>query len=196
MDKNIPSSPQTGSSELPSTSPAKKTVKWGRFIAWSVVILLLVIVGLRLIQVQRGPLEIGKPAPLFRLTTYENKEIDLEKLKGKVVVINFWASWCEPCEQEAADLETAWRYYQPRGDVAFIGVNWSDADKNALEYLKKYDITFPNGPDLGTRISQKYRITGVPETYILDQEGNLASFKFSPFQSVQEIQSLIDPLLE
>lgn len=176
--------------------PAKKRMKWGRVIVWISVIILLVIVGLRLIQVQQGPLQIGKPAPTFQLPSYGNEEIDLEKLKGKVVLINFWASWCVPCEQEAADLEAAWKLYQPGGQVAFVGVNWSDADKNALEYLDKYEITYPNGPDLGTRISQKYRITGVPETFILDREGNLVSFKFSPFLSVQEIQSLIDPLLE
>ncbi len=160
------------------------------------MIILLVIVGLQLIRVQQGPLQKGKPAPTFNLTTYDNQEIDLNALKGKVVLVNFWASWCEPCKQEAADLETAWKLYQPGGNVAFVGVNWSDTDKNGLEYLDDYAITYPNGPDLGTRISQKYRITGVPETFILDREGNLVEFKFSPFLSVEEIRSVIDPLLE
>ncbi len=196
MDQKSSNPSPMDSPDSPPPLPTKKRTKWGRVIVWVSVILLLVIVGLRLIQVQQGPLQIGKPAPTFQLPSYGNEEIDLEKLKGKVVLINFWASWCVPCEQEAADLETAWKLYQPGGEVAFVGVNWSDADKNALEYLDKFEITYPNGPDLGTRISQKYRITGVPETFILDREGNLVSFKFSPFLSVQEIQSLIDPLLE
>lgn len=191
---------QTQSSSSPSIppSPSSRTnrPRWGRILAWVGVIILLVIVGLQLIRVQQGPLQKGKPAPTFSLTTYDNQEIDLNALKGKVVLVNFWASWCEPCKQEAADLETAWKLYQPGGNVAFVGVNWSDTDKNGLEYLDDYAITYPNGPDLGTRISQKYRITGVPETFILDREGNLVEFKFSPFLSVEEIRSVIDPLLE
>jgi len=61
--------------------------------------------------------------------------------------------------------------------------------------LEKFDITYPNGPDLGTRISQSYRTTGVPETYIIDQQGILRYVKLSPFLSLQEIQNAIDPLL-
>ncbi len=119
----------------------------------------------------------------------------MSSLTGKVVLINFWASWCKPCEQEAADLETAWLQNKDSGDVVFLGIAWTDSDKNAMEYIQKFSISYPNGPDLGTRISQKYRITGVPETFVVDQDGNLAYFKFSPFISVQEIQSVLDDLL-
>ena len=190
---NSKSLPEPGQ-ELNSPS-VKKGIRWGRLLAWAVVIILLVVVGLRLFQVQQGPLAIGEPAPNLILTTFEGEEISLDSLKGKVVVLNFWASWCKPCEQEAADLEAAWRSNQSRGDVVFLGIDWTDTEKNGLAYLKKFDITYPNGPDLGTRISQKYRITGVPETYIIDKEGNLAYFKLSPFNSLMEIIQVIDPLL-
>jgi len=120
----------------------------------------------------------------------------LSEQSGKVVVLNFWASWCNPCEREAVDLEAAWRYYQPGGDVVFLGVDWTDTEKKAEQYLTKFGITYPNGPDLGTRISQAYRTTGVPETYIIDRDGVLAYVKFSPFLSIDEIKSAIDPLLE
>jgi len=135
-------------------------------------------------------------APDFSLTTFDGQEIRLSELKGKVVVLNFWASWCKPCEREAVDLETAWRYYQPSGDVVFLGVDWTDTEKKAEGYLAKFGITYPNGPDLGTRISQAYRTTGVPETYIIDRDGVLAYVKFSPFLSIDEIKSAIDPLME
>ena len=116
--------------------------------------------------------------------------------KGKIVLLNFWASWCKPCEQEAADLETAWQHYAPRGDVLFLGIAWTDTEPNSLEYLERFNITYPNGPDLGTKISQLFRTTGVPETYIINKDGKLAYIKISPFMSTTEIYSIIDSLLE
>jgi cytochrome c biogenesis protein CcmG, thiol:disulfide interchange protein DsbE len=175
---------------------AKSRPKWGRLAIWTGLILLLVIVGLMLAKRQQGPIKVGSPVPDFSLTDFEGKSYKLSDLKGKVVLVNFWASWCKPCEQEAADLEQAWRHYQPNSDVLFLGVDWTDTEPNAKAYLAKFDITYPNGPDLGTRISQSYRTTGVPETYIIDQDGNLAYVKLSPFQSLAEIQSAIDRLLE
>ncbi len=76
-----------------------------------------------------------------------------------------------------------------------MGVDWTDTEAKANQYLEKFDITYPNGPDLGTRISQAYRTTGVPETYIIDQNGTLAYVKFSPFMSLNEITNAINPLL-
>ena len=165
-------------------------------LVWVALVGLLVIVGIQLFRRQQGPIKIGSPAPDFTLTTFDGQTYTLSELRGNVVLVNFWASWCKPCEQEAADLETAWRYYQPGGQVQFLGIDWTDTEPKAMAYLEKFGITYPNGPDLGTRISQAYRTTGVPETYIVDQEGNLAYIKLSPFLSLEEIQAVIDPLLE
>jgi cytochrome c biogenesis protein CcmG, thiol:disulfide interchange protein DsbE len=168
---------------------------WGRIFAWGGLIALLAIVAVGLLQTQQGPVGIGQRAPDFTLTTFEGEEINLSSLKGKVVMINFWASWCKPCEGEAPDLENAWRYYQPGGEVVFLGVDYVDTETAALAYLKKFDVTYPNGPDLGTRISQAYRTTGVPETYIIDKSGILRYVKLSPI-SLSELRGAIDPLLE
>jgi cytochrome c biogenesis protein CcmG/thiol:disulfide interchange protein DsbE len=174
----------------------KSGLKWGQIAIWTLLILLLVIVGSMLAKRQQGPIRVGAPVPDFTLTSFDGQSYKLSDLKGKVVLVNFWASWCKPCEQEAADLEMAWRYYQPRGDVVFLGVDWTDTERNAKEYLTKFDVTYPNGPDLGTRISQAYRTTGVPETYLIDREGNLAYVKLSPFLSLAEVQAAVDRLLE
>jgi len=170
--------------------------QWGRMLVWGGLLALLVILALGLQRSQQGPITVGDHVSNFSLTTFDGEQINLDDLKGKVVVLNFWASWCKPCEQEAADLEAAWRFYQPRGDVVFLGVDYVDTEPEARAYLQKFAITYSNGPDLGTRISQKFRIQGVPETYILDQENVLQYVQIGPFASVEQIKANIDPLLK
>ena len=168
----------------------------GALAAWIGVFALLALLAFGLLRNQEGPVTVGETVPEFTLTTFEGEQISLADLKGKVVVLNFWASWCKPCEEEAADLETAWRLYQPGGEVVFLGVDYVDTETEAMIYLEKFDITYPNGPDLRTKISQAFRIRGVPETYIIGKDGKLAAFKISPFQSLAEVQDMIDLALE
>jgi len=123
-------------------------------------------------------------------------EVNLADLQGKVLVINFWASWCKPCEQEAAELEEAWQSYAASDEVVFLGIAWTDTPGNSMAYLKRFKITYPNGPDLGSRISSIFnRNLGVPETYFIDKNGVLRNIKIGPFLSVQEIQATVNPLV-
>jgi len=176
-------------------APAHLRPRWGRILAWIGVLGLLTILALGLLRTQRGPATVGDLVPDFTLTTFDGQEIKMSDLRGKVVVLNFWASWCKPCEQEAADLEAAWQFYRPRGDVVFLGVDYVDTEPEAKAYLEKFSITYPNGPDLGTRISQAFRLSGVPETYFVDQNGILQFVQIGPFQSLPEIKAVIEPLL-
>jgi cytochrome c biogenesis protein CcmG/thiol:disulfide interchange protein DsbE len=166
------------------TAPPKRRIRWGRLLAWGALTLFLIILALGLLRTQQGPVLVGQNSPMFTLTTFDGQPINMKDLQGKVVVVNFWASWCKPCEQEAADLESAWQYYKPNGNVVFLGVDYVDTEPEAKGYLQKFNITYPNGADLGTRISQAYRIRGVPETYIISPQGKLAYVQIGPFESL------------
>jgi cytochrome c biogenesis protein CcmG/thiol:disulfide interchange protein DsbE len=138
------------------------------------IIAVLGLVGLfgwGLIQRNAPPLATGLP-PDFTLTTFDGQTIKLSDLKGKVVIINFWASWCVPCRDEAPFLERAWQTYKDRG-VVILGIDYLDTDAEAKKFMQEFGITYPNGADLGSRISQAYRITGVPETYFVTKDGRL-----------------------
>jgi cytochrome c biogenesis protein CcmG/thiol:disulfide interchange protein DsbE len=175
-------------------APQKKKSPLGQIFIWVAVAALLGIIAIQLNKAQQGSVQVGEEAPDFVLTTFEGENFDTEALEGKVILVNFWASWCNPCELEAEDLQTAWETYEATGEVIFLGVDWTDTDNEAMEYMQKFGITYPTGPDFGTRISQAYRTTGVPETYIIDKQGNLAYVKLGPFVSLQEITAAIDPL--
>lgn len=194
--------PVTPGQEPPQPAPRRGVSPLLQGLIWVVVLGFLLFIGSGLLRAQKSIAAEGDKVADFTLTTFsdsqhpQGQDIKLSDLKGKVVLVNFWASWCKPCESEAADLEAAWRYYQPRGDVVFLGVDYVDTEPEARSYLAKFDITYINGPDLGTRISQAFnRNMGVPETYIIDQEGILRYVQIGPFVSVAEIQSHIDPLL-
>jgi len=181
--------------EVPVDTPVPGRPRWGRILVWVGVFALLGLLALGLRRSQQGPVGVGHRVPNFTLTTFDGDTYKLADLKGKVVVLNFWASWCIPCEEEAETLEAAWRYYQPRGDVLFLGADYVDTEPEARGYLQKFNITYPNGPDLGTRISQAFRMQGVPETYIIDQEGVLQHMQYGVFPSIEHVKAVVDPLL-
>jgi cytochrome c biogenesis protein CcmG/thiol:disulfide interchange protein DsbE len=167
-----------------------------KILLWGGLLVLFVILGVGLFRSQQGQVNVGEPAPDFELVTFTGESYQLSELQGNVVVINFWASWCESCKPEARDLEEAYQLYRSRGDVIFLGVDYVDTEPEALAYLEEFGVTYPNGPDLRTKISQAYRIRGVPETFIIDQQGMIAHLQIGPYRSLQEILGTIDPLLD
>ena len=117
-----------------------------------------------------GATRIHKPAPPINISLYNGGGISPERYAGKPVVVNFWASWCGPCRQEAPLFERLWREYGERG-VVFIGVNIQDAHADARAYLSEFGITYPNGYDEGGRISVDYGVIGIPVTFFINREG-------------------------
>jgi cytochrome c biogenesis protein CcmG, thiol:disulfide interchange protein DsbE len=170
--------------------------RWVYAAAFLVLIIFLGLIGWNLINSQQGSIVVGQSMSPFTLSTFDGNQLNTASLAGKVQVINFWASWCKPCEQEAAELEEAWQSYKGSGQVVFMGVNYVDIEPQALAYLKKFNITYPNGPDLGTKISQQFRVHAVPETYFIGRDGKLAYARKGIFYSTAEIKSIIDGLIK
>jgi cytochrome c biogenesis protein CcmG/thiol:disulfide interchange protein DsbE len=178
---------------LPVEEKEPTKVRWGRIVVWGVVALVLIFLTLGLIQAFSSQPTEGR-APDFTLVTYDDREITLSDLRGQVVVINFWASWCAPCAEEADDLQRAWETYGD-DDVMFLGVGYVDSEEKALEYIDRYGITYPNGADLGTKISDAYHIRGVPETFIVDPNGEVSFFAIAPL-SYEELSAEIEKALD
>lgn len=123
------------------------------------------------------------PAPNFTLQTFDGEAIELSALQGKPVIINFWASWCIECDKEMAFLERASVAHQ--GEVVFLGIDYLDTEPKAREYLAQYGISYPNGPDLGGRISNDYNIKGVPETFFIGKDGTIRGIKVGPLEEAE-----------
>ena len=169
------------------------------------VVALLIVVGLVIVlafalRARYAAQPTSGAAPDFTLTVYAGydgglgkQQVRLSDLRGQVVFINFWASWCVPCRDEQPVLERAWKQYRNKG-VVFLGVDYVDTEPAALEYLAEFDVTYPNGPDLGTRISPKYRIQGVPESFLIDRQGNIVWFKIAPISEAELVAELNEAL--
>ncbi len=188
--------------ETSTPAPRRGVPLWVQIIVFAFLLGLLIIVALGLVRRQQGTVQPGQALADFTLPLYSGydmggkSEVHLKDLRGKVVVVNFWASWCKPCEQEAADLQQAWTEYEPTGQVVFLGVDYVDTEPEARVYLKKFGITYANGPDLATRISQYFRTQGVPETYFIDKKGVLRYVQIGPFKSIEQIRANVEPLLK
>ncbi|MEK7701786.1 MAG: TlpA disulfide reductase family protein [candidate division NC10 bacterium] len=116
---------------------------------------------------------LGRPATAFALTTFEGAPLALEAQRGKIVVVNFWASWCYPaCYEEAPVLERNWRAYRDRG-VVVIGVNIQDKVEAAQKFIRDFNLTFPNVRDTTGKVSVEYGVYGVPETFFIDRRGRI-----------------------
>lgn len=159
---------------------------------------LLILLGFRLFGNESEAIEIGKTPQDFTLTTFSGERVNTQDLRGKVVLINFWASWCTTCDEEGELLEAAWRFYQRNypDQVAFLGVAYADTQPASMAFIEKYGLTYPNGPDLQTQISRIYQVGGVPETYVLDESGEVTAIKIGTFMSLEEINQAIETALD
>lgn len=153
-------------------APTAPRNRWWWVIPLSVIpILVLLAYGFRTDpRAIPSPL-IGRPAPPFALQLFDGGQLTLDGMRGRVVVLNFWASWCYPaCYEEAPVLEGGWKAYREKG-LMVVGVDIQDTREAALKFIRQFSLTFPNGPDPAGKIAVDYGVYGVPETFFIDTKG-------------------------
>jgi len=139
---------------------------------------LLALLIWKVAQGSHNEAKIGKPAPDFTLGRLDRPgSLQLSSLRGKVVVLNFWASWCQPCKLEAPDLAASAKKWS--GRVVVLGVDVNDPSGDARDFMRKYGITYPVVHDNKNVTSPKYGLTGLPETFFLDRRGRIVSHVIS-----------------
>ena len=143
----------------------------GQVAALVVVAVLLVILARRLLHHPHPP-AVGRGAPSFVAKRLDGGTFALSSLRGKPVVINFWASWCGPCKTEAAELERQWQRYRGKG-VVFLGIDYNDVTGDARRFLAHHGVTYTTLLDGSGAIGDRYGLTGVPETYFIDRKGRI-----------------------
>jgi cytochrome c biogenesis protein CcmG/thiol:disulfide interchange protein DsbE len=177
--------PPAGDGSGERWTPRRRLTVVATIVAIGALIALLV-VGLRAREVDASidhAISRGTPkqAPDFTLPLLANgsavgrrdeEPLSLSDLRGHPVVVNFWASWCDPCKREAPILETAWRAERAEG-VVLLGVDVQDLSDDALGFVRRYGLTYPQVRDGGDGTYGRYGLTGIPETFFIDRAGRV-----------------------
>jgi cytochrome c biogenesis protein CcmG, thiol:disulfide interchange protein DsbE len=168
--------------------------------AVAVVVALLGLLGWKLAQ---GDSEVttelargGSPvAPAFTLERLDEPgELSLASLRGKTVVLNFWASWCAPCRDEMPLLQAGWQRWQGK-NVVFVGVDAKDDRGYARAFLERYGVTYPNVYDGKASLIGRYGVTGYPETFFVDADGKVRYRIAGPVEEASDLDEGIERAL-
>jgi cytochrome c biogenesis protein CcmG/thiol:disulfide interchange protein DsbE len=122
---------------------------------------------------------VGRMAPNFTLPQLNGPPVTLARLRGQIVVVNFWASWCTECQDEQAALDQVWQQFQDSG-VVVVGVNFQDTAGAARGYVRTDAVTYPVVEDAGSKTALAYGLRGVPETFVLNRSGRIVKHVIGP----------------
>ena len=176
---------------------------------WEIVMLISLLAGIVWTVFSRVPSAIGAPlssspspregflAPDFTLDALRGEKVTLSHLRGKIVVVNFWATWCLPCRKETPALEEAYEQYKDSGMV-ILGVNLTDQDSvsEVESFVQEFKLTYPILLDRDGSISNLYQIEGLPMTFFINREGIIRTVVVGGPMSETFIRSKIETLLK
>jgi len=127
---------------------------------------------------------IGRTAPDFTLNQLDGKPFTLSTLRGQIVVVNFWASWCTECHTEQSTLNQTWQRFQDSG-VVVVGVNFEDTTDDAIDYVRTASVSYPVVEDSDSRTALAYGLRGVPETFVIDRTGRIVDRIIGPVDATR-----------
>jgi thiol-disulfide isomerase/thioredoxin len=141
-----------------------------------------------------GVRQVSQPLPLLRGEDLQGNPISSEDFAGRVLVVNAWASWCTPCEQEQPDLVQLARRYADRG-VAFLGINHMDQGAAAIEWVRTYHVPYPSIADPSGRFAASFDYFGLPDTYVVDAGGTIRYAIGPGATTAAQLSELLDAVL-
>lgn len=192
ISTEVTTPPLDGNPEAPTVAHRRSVLIW-QVIIVAILLGFIGVLAWRLWSTNVDGNRATGSAPDFSITTFDGEQLALADLAGKGVVVNFWASWCDPCREEAALLEAAWRREQAN-DIVFVGLDYLDQEPSARAYLAEFDITYPNGPDLKSEAARKYGILGVPETYFIDATGTIRHQVTGPIDDEASLNAMLETI--
>jgi cytochrome c biogenesis protein CcmG/thiol:disulfide interchange protein DsbE len=160
-----------------------------------VIVLLVALLAWKIVSDSQGrflPAAVAQgelpEAPGFALPRLdEDSTLALESLRGQAVVVNFWASWCPPCRDEAPVLEAAWQQYRDQGLVV-LGIDREDTPADARAFIEQFGLTYPNVRDAEDTLETPYGLTGFPETFFIDRQGRLVAHIPGPVDTLSDLE--------
>lgn len=178
--------------------------KSGRLL-WTIFLVLLVAIPIILISLKEKestsrfarPLQEGRPAPDFTFPDLDGRKVSLSDLKGKVVLVNIWATWCPPCREEMPSMQKLYdRFKGEAFEILAVSID-ADGRKAVAPFTRKLNLTFPVLLDPKEKIRSPYRITGVPESFIIDKNGILVQRVIGPLNwASSEVYSFFQDLIQ
>jgi peroxiredoxin len=185
--------------QLVTESPAQQSAKGSKPVVVLIAVgVLAAVFGLVWMQSAKyEPLAVGKQAPDFSLVDLNEKSVRLSDLRGKVVFLNFWATWCKPCKEEMPSMEVLHKNFEKDGLVVLaVSIDRVTTTKDIPPFLKSMNLTFPVVIDSWGKTDMPYKRTGVPETFIIDQQGVIREIVIGPrdWTRVDSLKVLVDLL--